>query len=141
MQVINSLGKYQLVPLFFSQDNVADSQTAVALYTTEVASAAGVVNVGYTMPFAGEIIGVSANLDTAATTGTLTIVPTIAGTAASDPSVAITTAAVGSDTCRRGTNNFAANAVIGAKITTSGWNGTSSDLNVIVWVLLKISGI
>ena len=141
MQVINSLGKYQLVPLFFAQDNVADSQSAVALFTAEVASAAGVANIGYTMPFAGEIIAISSNLNAAATTGTLTIVPTIAAVAASDPTIAMTTLAVGSDTCRRATNPFAANAVIGASITTSGWNGTSSDLNVIVWVLLTISGI
>jgi hypothetical protein len=141
MQVINSLGKYQLVPLCLAQDNVADSQTAVALFTAEVASAAGVANVGYTMPFAGEIIGVSANLSAAASTGTLTITPTIDTTAVSDPALAITTETATSDTCRRSTNPFAANAVIGAKITTSGWNGTSSDLNVVVWVLQRISGI
>lgn len=141
MQISNVLGKYQLVGFHFEQDNVANSQTAAALYTTEVASAAGVVNVYYTMPFAGEIIGVSANLDTAATTGTLTIVPDLSGTVTTDPSLAITTLAYGTDTCKRGTNPFAKNAQLGCKITTSGWNGTSSDLGVDVWVLLRIEGI
>jgi hypothetical protein len=142
MQIINSLGKHQLVPLVFAQTAVAASQTAAALYTSEVATPLVALNVGYTMPFAGEIIGITLNLDAAATAGTLTVVPTIATTACTDPSAAVTTAVVESDTCKRGTNPFAAEAVIGAKITTSaGWNGTSSDVQVTVWVLLTISGI
>ena len=53
----------------------------------------------------------------------------------------MTTLAVGSALCKRGTNTFAKNAEIGCKLTTSsGWNGTSQDLVVIVWVLLKIVG-
>ena len=141
MQITNSLGKHQLVPLVFMQDNVADSQNAAALYIAEVASAAGNAVIHYTMPFAGEVIGVSANLSAAATTGTLTITPTIETAATADPILAITTLAYGSDTCRRGTAPFAKNAVIGAKITTASWNGTSSDLVVTVWVLLTIEGI
>lgn len=141
MQITNELGKYQLIPLLFAQDAVAASQTAAALKTTD-ANNSTALNVYYTMPFAGELIGVSANLDTAGTAGTLTVNPNIEGTAVADPASAITTLAYGSDTCRRGTNVFAKNALIGCKITTSAdWNGTTSDLQVIVWVLLKIAGI
>jgi hypothetical protein len=140
MQISNTLGKYALIGLSFAQDAVANGQTAAVLYTTDANNSCS-LNIYYTMPFAGEIIGVSANLDTAGTAGTLTINPNLSGTAVTDPAVAITTLAYGSDTCRRGTNPFAANAQVGCKITTSGWNGTTSDLNVIVWVLLNISGI
>ncbi len=141
MQITNDLSRYQLVPLLFAQDAVAASQTAAALYTTDANNSTS-LNVYYTMPFAGEIIGVSANLDTAGTAGTLTVNPNIAGVAVTDPALAITTLAYGSDTCPRGTNTFAANAQIGCKITTSAaWNGTSADLQVIVWVLLKIESI
>jgi hypothetical protein len=141
MQISNVLSKHQLVGLNFSQASCAASQSAVALYTQEV-DATVLDNVGYTMPFAGEVIGVTINTSAAATAGTLTIVPTIDTTACTDPSAAITTAVVESDTCKRGTNPFAAEAVIGAKITTDGtWNGTTVDLQVTVWVLLAISGI
>ncbi len=142
MQITNELGRWQLVPLVFAQDNVAASQSDAQLYTAEVASAAGLANEGYTMPFPGEIIGISANLSAAASAGTLTVGPTVAGTEKADPTLSITKETAKSDVCRRGTNAFAKDAVIGAEITTNGtWNGTNSDLVVIVWVLLRIVGI
>jgi len=142
MQVNNAIAKGQLVPLVFMQDNVAASQTNVQLLVAEVASAANNACDGYCMPFAGEIVGISAHLTAAATAGTLTVGPTIAGVEASDPTLSITTQTDKSDTCKRGTNVFAKDAVIGAEITSGGtWDGTSSDLVVIVWVLLNISGI
>lgn len=141
MQINNVLSKHQLVGLNFSQASVAASQTAVALYTQEV-DATVLDTIGYTMPFTGEVIGVTINTSAAGSAGSLTVVPTIDTTACSDPSAAITTAVVESDTCKRGTNPFAAEAVIGAKITTTaGWNGTTVDLQVTIWVLLNISGI
>jgi hypothetical protein len=141
MQINRVLGAWQLVPLFFAQDAIAASQTAVALKTTDANNSVA-LNVYYTMPFAGEIIGVSANLDTAATVSTLTINPNIAGTAVSDPALVISTLAYGTDTCPRGKATFAKNAQIGCKITTTAtWNGTGSDLQVIVWVLLNVLGI
>lgn len=141
MQIVNSLGRYQLVPLVFAQDAVADAQTAVALFCQQVHGAVALDNIAYTMPFSGEVIGITSNLTAAGSAGTLTVVPTIDTTACTDPSAAITTEVVQSDTCRRGTNPFAAEAAIGANITTASWNGTTSDLVVIVWVLLKVSGI
>jgi hypothetical protein len=142
MQIINSLGKHQLVPLVFAQDAVAASQSAVALYCQQVHGAVALDNIGYTMPWAGEVIGVTINTTAAASAGTLTVVPTIDTTACSDPSGAITTEVAQSDSCKRGTNPFAAEAVIGAKITTTaGWTAETMDMVVIVWVLLTISGI
>lgn len=142
MQINKVLSQYQLVPLVFMQDNVAANQTNVQLVVAEVASAAGLANEGYTMPFAGEIIAISAQVSAAAANGTLTVGPTIAGTEKTDPTLSITTRTEKSDTCVRGTNPFAKDAVIGAEITTDGtWDGTSSDLLVVVWALLKVEGI
>ena len=140
MQIGNICSKWQLVPLFFAQDAVADAQTDVDLPTTD-ANNSVCLNVGYTMPFDGEIIGISGNVSTAGTTGSLIIDATVDTTQTTDPSVVITTDTALSDTCRRGTVPFKANQVIGASITTASWDGTASDLQVTVWVVLKLAGI
>lgn len=132
----------QLVPLTFMQDAVAASQTNVQLPVAEVNAGAGNACDGYTMPWAGNIVGISFQLSAAGSAGTLTIGPTVDGTESSDPTLSVTTAASGSDTATRGTAAFAAGAVIGAEITTDGsWNGTSSDLVVTVWVLMEVTGV
>lgn len=142
MQITNELSRWQLVPLVFMQDAVAASQTNVQLPIAEVNGGAGNTVDGYVMPFEGEIIAISAALTAAATAGSLTAGPTIAGTEKSDPTLSITTETAKSDTCGRGKAKFAKNAVIGAEITSNAaWDGTSSDLCVTVWVLLKIMGI
>lgn len=142
MQISNTLSKWQLVPLVFAQDAVAASQTNVQLHPQHVHGDVSLDNEGYVMPFAGEIIGISAGLTAAASAGSLTVGPTIAGTEATDPTLTFTTATEESDTCPRGTNVFDKEAVIGAEITTTGaWNGTSEDLIVTVWVLLNVVGI
>lgn len=141
MQISNVLSRWQLVPLVFSQASVAASQTNVQLYTSEV-DATVLDTTGYTMPWAGEIVAISAHLSAAATAGTLTVGPTIAGTEASDPTLSITTETEKSDTCQRYSNVFAKDAVIGAEITSSAtWDGTTADLVVTVWVLLRVTGI
>jgi len=141
MQIDRVLSKYQLVPLRFAQVDVADSQTAAPLAVAE-AGAAGLANTGYTMPFPGWVIGISCDLDAAATAGSLAIVPTIDTVACTDPALTVTTGTGGSDTCGRITNPFDRGSVIGAAITTSGdWNGTTSDLMVMVWVALGVEGI
>lgn len=133
---------YPIVPLHFCQDNLAASQTNVQLNVGEVASAATLAVDGYTMPWAGAIIGISYVLSAAGSAGAMTIGPTIDGTESADPTLAVTTAATGSDTALRSAAPFAAGAVIGAEITTDGsWNGTSSDLGVVVWVMLEVTGV
>ncbi len=86
MQIDNVLAKYQLIALTFGQDEVAANQTDVALFVNETAGPLALENVGYTMPFGGEIVGVSVNLSAAATGGTLTVKPTINTSACADPS-------------------------------------------------------
>lgn len=142
MQIERIVARGQLVPLTFMQDNVAASQSDVQLTIAEVATPSANAVDSYRMPWAGEVVAVSAVLSAAGSAGTLTVGPTIGGTECTDPTLSITTATSASDYCPRGTNQFAAGALIGAEITTDGsWNGTSSDLGVTVWVLLYVDGI
>jgi hypothetical protein len=142
MRIENILSKHQLVPLVFQQSQVAAAQTNVQLYVNEVATPHVLTNTEYCMPFAGEIIGISFATTVAGTTGAFTIGPTIAGAECTDPTLTVGVLTEGSDTCRRGTNPFAAKALIGAEITTAaGWDGTTADLLVTVWVLLNVAGI
>lgn len=142
MQIDRTIAKGQLVPLVFMQDALAASQTDVQLLIAEVASAASNAIDGYVMPFAGEIVAVTARLSAAATAGTLTVGPTVNGTEKTDPTLSITTAVSASDTAVRGTSTFVAGDLIGAEITTGGtWDGTTTDLGVVVWVLLYLDGI
>ena len=138
MQIERITARGQMVPLLFTQGAVAASQTNVQLGVAD-----GVADVvGYTMPFSGEIIAISADLDAAASAGSLTVGATLNGTEKADPTLTLTTAAVARDTCPRDTNKFASGDIIGAEITSDGsWNGTTSDLAVIVWVLLYVEGI
>ena len=56
--------------------------------------------------------------------------------------LAVTTGMGSSNIYRRTATPFAKNAKIGAEMTSSAdWNGTASDLVVVVWVLLKVTGI
>lgn len=141
MQIDNTLSRWQLVPLVFSQASVAASQTNVQLYTSEV-DATVLDTTGYVVPWEGKIVAISAHLSAAATAGSLTVGATIGGTEASDPTLSITTQTEKSDTAPRDAAVFPADSVIGAEITSSAaWDGTTSDLNVIVWVAVKVSGI
>ena len=142
MQIDRTIAKGQLVPLVFMQDAVAASQTNVQLPIAEVNAGAGNGIVGYIAPFAGEVLGISWNLTAAGTAGVFTIGPTVGGTESASLTQTVGTAASGRATVLRGSLPFAAGAEIGAEITTDGsWDGTSSDLCVVVWVLLYIEGV
>lgn len=142
MQIDRVISKGQLIALTFMQDALAASQTDVQLLIGEVASAASNAVDGYVMPFAGEIVGITARLSAAATTGTLTVGPTVNGTEKTDPTLSITTAVSAWDTAPRGTSTFAAGDLIGAEITTGGtWDGTTADLTVTVYVILHLEGV
>lgn len=133
---------YPIVPLHFSQDNVAASQSDVQLPVMEVTGAAGNTVNGYAMPWKGTIVGVSASLSAAASAGTLTVGPTVDGAEQTDPTLSITTATNDTDTAARGVATFDEGAVIGAEITTSSnWDGTTADLTATVWVMLEVTGV
>lgn len=140
MQIERIIAKGQLQPYVFGQDALAANQTDVQLPTAIGEGSQAVT--GYTMPFAGEIVAITADLSAAATAGTLTVGPTIGGTEKTDPTLSITTQTTRSDTAPRGTSTFAAGDILGAEITTSGtWDATTADLTVVVYVLLYVDGI
>lgn len=144
MQIERIVSSGQLVALQFHQADVAASQTDAQLSVAAVDNAADdqLAVDGYVMPFAGEIVAVTARLSAAATAGTLTIGPTVNGTEKTDPTLSITTAQSARDLTPRGTAQFAAGDLIGAEITTGGtWDGTTADLAVTVWVLVHVDGI
>jgi hypothetical protein len=143
-QIDRVTAKGQLVPLVFMQADVAASQTDVQLSVAAVDNAADdqLAVVGYTMPFEGEIVAITADLSAAATAGTLTVGPTVGGTEKVDPTLSITTQTTRRDAARRGTAVFNAGDIIGAEITTGGtWDGITADLLVTVWVILHLEGI
>lgn len=144
MQIDNVIAKGQLVPLVFAQADVAASQTDANLSVMAVDNAADdqLAVVEVSMPFEGEVVGVSVNLSAAAGAGSLTVGATINGTEDADTTQTITTEQRKTGKVARGRAGFAAGARIGAQITTDGsWNGTSADLLVTVWVLLSVEGI
>jgi hypothetical protein len=142
MQMTNEFGRYHLVPLSFHQDAVAASQTAVAMNTVE---AEGVVqtNTGYEIPWAYQIVGISALSGAARTAGTLTVDATIGGTVTGVQAILDGTNTTDhSSTQRRDTDNGAAQTVLGCKVTTDGsWAPVTADINVVVWILVDILGV
>lgn len=136
MQITREFAKYQVVPVTFFQANVAASQSAVAL------KEATNQNTAIVMPFAGQVVAVSANLSAAATAGTLTASVTVGGTADADTATAITTQTEKTTVIPRDKTAFVAGDLIGVKITTTaGWDGTTADLTVTVFVALAVEGI
>lgn len=134
MQITREFAKYQLLPLTFAQDNVADSQTNVQLLANGVE--------GISMPFAGEVLALVVDLSAAASAGSLTVGVTKGGTENATTTQTITTAAAKTAVFPRGTMPFVAGDKLGVEITTSAsWDGTSSELAVQVLVALAVEGV
>lgn len=135
MQIDRTIAKGQLVALVFGDTDVAASQTDVQLLTPGGGA-------GYTMPFAGEVVAVTRHLSAAAGAGSMTLGATIGGTEIAASASTVTTQTASSTTLPRGAAPFAAGAELGAEITTSGtWDATTTDLTVVVFVLLYLEGI
>lgn len=138
LQIEGITAKGQLVPLYFTQDAVAASQTDARLFVGEYGTGVTAVN-EYTMPFGGEIVAVSHELSAAASAGSMTVGADVNGTEDADSTYTVTTSSAGYKRVSRGKAQFAAGDRIGAEITTDGsWNATTADLLVVVWVLLYL---
>lgn len=120
-----------VVPLHFGAINVADSAGTAEAYpagTTE-----------YIMPWAGSVIGISANSNADYTGGTLTFNPTINGAEDTDLGVTL------SDTVQRATTRidadkvrFVANQRLGVEWSKTGTVApTTTDVTLILWVMLE----
>lgn len=146
MQMERILPRYQLVPLTFTQDALAASQTDVQLNIIETAATTGTLGVTeYVLrPFTGWIIACSVTLEgTAATAGSLTVGPTLNGTEKTALQQSMTTGKEsGSKLARPDWIPFELGDNLGCEITTSGtWDGTGLDLVAFVWVVLDLDGV
>lgn len=136
MQITREFAKYQLVPIVFSQANVAASQTNV-----QIKDCSGQVD-GLSMPFAGEVLSIAVDLSAAATAGTLTVGVTNGGTENATTTQTIATAAAKTAIFPRGTMTFVAGDKLGVEVTTSGtWDATTADMSITVLVALTVEGV
>ena len=141
MQIEAIASKGQLIPLLFCQHTVAASQTDVQLNVVEAGNNSLAVQ-GISAPFSGSIVAISADLSAAASAGTLAIGVTINGTENAATTQSITTQAAKYAVFPRDSVAVVAGDKIGVEITSNaGWNGTSSDLAVIVYFLAELAGI
>lgn len=142
------ISRGQLVHLTFEQADVAASQTAVALATSEVRDTAASASdqnaaVGYCIPFAYEIVAISVTASTARTAGTLTVDATIGGTVTGlQAALNGTTTNNAYTTAPRGSYSGVAGDKVGVKITTvAGWTPITADICVSLWVIQYLDGI
>ena len=142
-QIERTISKGQLVPLMFSQDQVADAQNAVAMNILETSATTSTLNVTeYVMPFDFEIVAVSIVANTGRTAGTLTVDATIDGTVTGVQGILNAT-----NTTRHYSSNARDNDAgvagqrVGVKLTTASWTPVAANDMVQVWVLLHLEGI
>jgi hypothetical protein len=142
-QIERMISKGQLVPLLFSQNAVADAQSAVAMNTIETGATTGSHDVTeYNMPFDFEIVAVTITSNEARTAGTLTVDATIDGTVTGVQGVLNAT-----NTTRhysrnpRGNDSGTAGQRVGVKLTSASWTPVTADIVVLVWVLVHLEGI
>lgn len=141
MQIEAIASKGQLIPLLFCQHSVANSQTDVQLNVVEAGNQTLAVQ-GISAPFAGSIVAISADLSAAATAGQLTVGITINGTEKAATTQTITTQTAKYAAFDRAAVPVAAGDKIGVEITSNaGWDGTTSDLAVIVYFLAELAGV
>jgi hypothetical protein len=141
MQIEAIAAKGQVIAFTFCQHSVAASQTDVQLNAIEVGGQTLDVK-GISMPFAGSIVGMSVDLSAAASAGTLTVGATIGGTEKTATTQTITTGTAARPVFARDSVPVNAGDLLGVEITTNaGWNGTTSDLLVHVYVLAELSAI
>jgi hypothetical protein len=143
MPITRYTSKGQLIPLVFGQTDLAVSQTDVQLVAA-IGETGQAVD-GYTMPFPGDIVGVSWAFTTAPTAGTMTVGATVGGTEDADTTASVvvdSTATAGYKRVGRGSAGFNAGDVVGAEISTNGsFAPITADVLVTVWVIVYMDGI
>lgn len=142
-QIERSISKGQLVPFLFSQDQVADAQSAVAMNILETSATTSTLNVTeYVMPFDFEVVAITVVSNTDRTAGTLTVDATIDGTVTGVQGV-LNASNVRRHRSVNARSNDAgiAGQRIGVKLTTASWTPVAANVAVVVYVLLHLEGI
>lgn len=140
MNFTNDASRGQLICHTFGQDTVAASQTGVQL-NVGLGEASQTVD-SYVAPWPGDVVGLAYTLSAAGTTGSFTIGATKNGTENTNTTVTVGTTTEGYKSIQRGVMPIVAGDNIGAEITTAvGWDGTTADLAVQVYVLYRLEGV
>lgn len=137
--------EYYAEVLEFSQANVAASQSAVAMKLLGTGATNGTNDAtAYPAWFAGRICGIQIINSADKGAGTLTVCPTIGGTAITAPTTLVNAAIAAAATPANlrveysNGKEFAAGDLLGCKITTDGsWDATTIDIVVRVFVIYK----
>lgn len=141
MQMEGIIAKGQLVPLTFTQHNVAASQAAAAMNLIESETGADVITfLGVTelqLPFDFDVVGISVVSNAAVTAGSITADATINGNVTGLQAVLSTTAATRAYKRQaREADRGVAGGRVGVKLTTTAdLAPTTADIAVTVWVL------
>lgn len=117
-------------PILFMQDDVAASQSAVALLI------AGATPVEIGVPWTGSIVGISVLSDAARSAGTLTVDATVNGSTTGLQAVLdVDNTTIHYASQAKDVDTFVAGDAIGVKITTdAGWLPTSANIVVLVYI-------
>ena len=141
MKIQRYIAKGQVIPLQFMEAALAAAQTDAQMVLVDVGASPSLTD-GVVSPFNGAVVGLSFLLDSAGSAGQLDIGASIDGTEVAATTQVVTTAASGYAAFQRDVAKFEAGAELGVEITTDGsWNGTTSDLSVILWVLIELEGV
>ena len=150
-QMENIIAKGQLVPVMFTQDQVAASQSSAAMEILNMVFDAGTSdatfnypqNTEIVIPWAFDVIGISVRSTAARTGGTLTVDATINGTKTGLTAVLnATNTQSASNTQARDVDSGSAGDRVGVKLTTdASWAPTTADIVVVVWLLVYVSDI
>lgn len=138
--------KGQLVPLVFTQDQVAASQNAAAMKVIEAHDGTTLATLDvteYTVAWDFEIVGISISASAARTAGTLTVDATINGAVTGVQAVLDgTNMQYHYGRNSRGNDMGRAGGRVGVKLTTdASWAPTTADVAVVVWVLAYLDAI
>ena len=137
-QIERVLSTGQLIPLQYSRHTVT-ADASIPMPVLETMDPVELV----TVPFDGNIVGVSVALSTPGTTGQLTITPSVDGVAYAAGTVAATLGPLtASGRVARGQIPVKAGQEVGALIGTSvDWAPLAVDLVATLWLLLRLEEI
>lgn len=121
----------------WEQVDVPASQTSVTLPLLGTSTLGSSINTELTVPFDGNVVGISVASNAARTAGTLTVVPVINGTASTSLSAVLdgTNTTYDASMQRHEKDPFRAAQALGVEITTdSSWAPTTADIVVTLFV-------
>lgn len=143
MQIEDIAAKGQLIQVSFAEHSVANNQTDAEMHVQETANGQRLGIARVSLPFAANLVAMTVDLSGAATTGQAVFAPTINGTKIdSGYHQTITTQQQVVIKFERDAIDLLPGDKIGVKLTTNnGWDGTTLDGYVTLYLLAQMTGI